>query len=761
MSATGYTQRWASGSGWLALPLVLLAGIVYCMLSIPLPWHWSLPWVPALGIDFAVHVDGLSAFFLVLITGVGSMVFLYAAGYMSGDRRSPRLFLLLTLFMFAMMGCVSADNLLTLFVFWELTSIISFLLVGFNHQQQNSRQSAQQALMVTAGGGLFLLAGFILLGQIAGTYSISSLLLQADSLVQQPGIHVALVLIWIGCFTKSAQFPFHFWLPNAMTAPTPVSAYLHSATMVKLGVYLLARLDPAFDSLPLWRYGLVIVGSLTALLAVTHALRERDLKRILAWSTVAALGTLTLLVGLPGPHAALAVAAFLLAHALYKAPLFFVAGNVDHGAGTRIIDDLHGMRRYMPWTASAALLAGVSMAGIPASFGFIAKDVMTAAKSEADLFFLVSAGTILVSAVSVAVAAVAAVRIFWGQDNCPAETRLHEGHWPMLVPPLAIACMGIAFGLAPGWVNPLIISTAQSMTPTADMNALVSPGHALSGPVLLTQLLAIGIGLVIYLSWDKLHQFMDHVKPLDRWGPTAWYHRKLKGIPYGAALVTRLLQHGRLVHYTALLLVFIAVILAIVLLTVTFPRFQWPAWQAVSWPVFLALSIIAVAATVSVFLRANLLLVLVSGLVGYGSALFFLFTSAPDLALTQFFMETVLVVVAVAALLHLSRSRIAPVNDRYRPWHMLLAILIGLVFCIIFLISTSATMNEALASFFAQKSWTEAYGKNVVNVIIVDFRALDTLGEIAVVAFALLAAVPLLAGIRSHRKSAAQTREVE
>jgi multicomponent Na+:H+ antiporter subunit A len=760
MAAQQQDRYWAAGSSWLILPAVLLALVVYALIVLPLPWQVSVPWVPALDIELAIYVDGLSAFFLVLITGVGTMVFMYAAAYMQADLRSPRLFLLLSLFMLAMVGCVTADNLITLFVFWELTSIVSFLLVGFNHQQQNSRQSAQQALLVTAGGGLFLLAGFLLLGQLAGTYSIRGLLLQADHLLQQPGIHVALVLIWIGCFTKSAQFPFHFWLPNAMTAPTPVSAYLHSATMVKLGIYLLARLDPAFDSLPLWRYGLVIIGSLTAILAVTHALRERDLKRILAWSTVAALGTLTLLVGLPGPHAALAVAAFLLAHALYKAPLFFVAGNVDHGAGTRIIDDLHGMRRYMPWTAAAALLAGVSMAGIPASFGFIAKDVMTAAKSEADLFILVSAGTVLVSAVSVAVAAVAAVRIFWGQDNCPVEARLHESHWPMLVPPVAIASMGIAFGLAPGWVNPLIISTAQSMAPGADMNSLVSPWHALSGPVLITQLFAIAMGIVIYLTWDKLHQAMDHVKPLDRWGPSAWYQRKIKGIPYSAAMLTRCLQHGRLAYYTALLLAFIALSLAAVLWMVM-PQFRWPDWQAVSWPVFLALGIIMVGAVTAVFLQANLLLVLISGLVGYGSALFFLFTSAPDLALTQFFIETALVVVAVTTLMHLSRSGIASVNDRYRPWHMLLALSVGLIFSLLFLLSTSLPMNETLANFFAEKSWTEAYGKNVVNVIIVDFRALDTLGEIAVVAFALLAAMPLLAGIRLYRQSIGRTKEME
>jgi multicomponent Na+:H+ antiporter subunit A len=274
-----------------------------------------------------------------------------------------------------------------------MTSLTSFLLVGFNHHDQQSRKSAQQALLVTGSGGLAMFAGFVLLAQAFGTSSISVIIAAAPAAEATPALTAAVALVLVGAFTKSAQVPFHFWLPNAMAAPTPVSAYLHSATMVKLGVYLVARLDPAFGAWPWWQWTLQAVGALTAGWAMVLALRERDLKRILAWSTVATLGTLVLLVGLPGAGATAAVAALLLAHALYKAPLFFVAGNVDHEAGTRIIDRLGNLRRAMPWTATAALLAGLSMAGIPLTFGFVAKDAIHSAKAAEELLPLVQMAT--------------------------------------------------------------------------------------------------------------------------------------------------------------------------------------------------------------------------------------------------------------------------------------------------------------------------------------------------------------------------------
>ena len=278
---------------WMALiPLGLFIGLVWALSSIPLPWQLQLAWVPSLGVGLDWYIDALSAQFLVLITGIGTMVFIYASGYMAHDAKAGRFFLLLLLFLTAMVGVVSADHLLVLFLFWELTSLISFFLVGFKHTDEQARASARQALFITLGGGLALLAAFILLAQIAGTWSLQAIVASGPELIEDPRLPAVLVLLFIGCFTKSAQFPFHFWLPNAMSAPTPASAYLHSATMVKLGLYLLARFDPAFNELLLWEVSLIGIGTITDVWAALQALRERDLKSILARSTDSALGTL-------------------------------------------------------------------------------------------------------------------------------------------------------------------------------------------------------------------------------------------------------------------------------------------------------------------------------------------------------------------------------------------------------------------------------------------------------------------------------------
>jgi multicomponent Na+:H+ antiporter subunit A len=390
----------ASRAAFTLLPAAALAILLWALGTFELPQVWRTPWVPSLGIDLAFRFDGLSALMLLLITGVGTGVFIYAGGYLAGHPHQRRLYGALTAFMLAMIGCVTADDLFVLFLFWEMTSLTSFLLVGFNHHDQQSRKSAQQALLVTGSGGLAMFAGFVLLAQAFGTSSISVIIAAAPAAEATPALTAAVALVLVGAFTKSAQVPFHFWLPNAMAAPTPVSAYLHSATMVKLGVYLVARLDPAFGAWPWWQWTLQAVGALTAGWAMVLALRERDLKRILAWSTVATLGTLVLLVGLPGAGATAAVAALLLAHALYKAPLFFVAGNVDHEAGTRIIDRLGNLRRAMPWTATAALLAGLSMAGIPLTFGFVAKDAIHSAKAAEELLPLVQIGYAVFGAIA-------------------------------------------------------------------------------------------------------------------------------------------------------------------------------------------------------------------------------------------------------------------------------------------------------------------------------------------------------------------------
>jgi multicomponent Na+:H+ antiporter subunit A len=731
------------------LPALLFAALLAALVLVPLPWHFAWPWVPALGIELAFRVDGLTAQFLLLITGIGALVFVYGAGYLGDDPRRTRVFVLLSLFMLAMIGAAGSDNLIALFVFWELTSVLSFLLVGFDHEQVAARKSAQQALLVTGLGGLFLLAGFILLGEIGGSYAIGALIARAPALAADPRLPAALTLVFVGAFTKSAQWPFHFWLPNAMAAPTPVSAYLHSATMVKLGIYLLARLDAAFSDLPFWENTLVGVGTLTAVFAASQTLRERDLKRILAWSTVATLGTLTMLVGLPGNGAALAVAALFFAHALYKAPLFFVAGNLDHGAGTRSIDRLTGMRRYMPWTAAAALLAALSMAGVPLSFGFVAKDALTFAKMEAEVFALVSHATVFVGGISVAVAAVAAIHVFWGRDTVPRAAHPHEAPLTMLLPPVLLVALGLLFGIAPTLVDPLLGAAAQAIAPGFD-DATVELSYE-AAPVLRATATAFAFGLAVYLGWDRLHVLLDRTRFLDAIGPESWYWRKLELLPRLAAAVTRRLQHGRLDRYL-LVLVGTVTLATGALLLAAMPMWRTPSAAGLSWPVLGAAVLVAGGALATLFVCDRLVLLLASGLVGYGSAALFLFTGAPDLAFTQFAVETAFVVV-VAAVLHRLRGlgpalRPAPAATRLRPLALAVAVAFGATLTLLTLLVAGLPFDNVLTEFFGSRSLPDAHGRNVVNVIIVDFRALDTLGEIAVLAFALLAALPLLKAAR-------------
>jgi multicomponent Na+:H+ antiporter subunit A len=734
---------------WLAVvPLALFAVLVWEFLRHPLPWQFDAAWAPSMGVSLAFRIDGLSAQMLALITGIGTWVFVYASGYLAHEPRRGRLFTVLVLFMLAMIGAVSADNVIVLFLFWELTSLTSFLLVGFNHSDAHARSAARQALLITMGGGLSLLGGLLLLSQMAGSWNLSGIVAAGPALTEDPRLPYALILVLVGAFTKSAQFPFHFWLPNAMSAPTPVSAYLHSATLVKLGIYLMARLDPAFNDLLLWEALLVGTGTLTAVWAAVLALRERDLKRILARSTVSALGTLTLLIGLPNPGAGLAAAAFLFAHALYKAPLFMIAGNIDHATGTRVIDHLMGLRRYMPWTATAAVLAGLSMAGLPLSFGFVAKDVINIAKAEAEVLTLISYATMFVNAIAVAVAGVAAVRVFWGPPEAP-QGQVREAPWRMVLPPLAIVLLGMEFDFLPAFADPLLIAAAQAIAPqlgTIDLRASFKIDVLLSA----TGLTAL-TGLVFFLAWDRLHQALHRLHWMDRYGPAAVYESLLRGFARAAAWHTRRLQHGRLSSYLQLTLAALLLFGAFAWLhTERHLAWQWQ-WEMQGWAWLIACALMVAGAAAAALLRNRLAILMASGFVGYGAAVLFLFAGAPDLAFTQFAVETVLVVVAASALPHFGAAPLQ--REAWRTSRLLLAAAAGAGSFLLVAQLQSLPPDTALRDWFAQASLPAAHGRNVVNVIIVDFRALDTLGEIAVVAFSLLAALPLLAGLRKGRRT--------
>jgi len=734
------------------VPIVAFALLLWSMLTQELPLAWSVPWAPSLGIELVFRLDGLSALMLLLITGVGIAVFVYAGGYLAGHPHQRRLYIMLTAFMMAMIGCVTADDLFLLFVFWELTGLTSFALIGFHHEDANARKSAQQALLVTASGGLAMFAGFIVLTQELGTSSISAIVAELPRLHRTPGLTVALVLIMIGAFAKSAQLPFHFWLPNAMSAPTPVSAYLHSATMVKLGVYLLARLDPGFGDWAIWQFVLQGVGSATAGWAMVLALRERDLKRILAWSTVATLGALVLLVGMQSPAASVAVAALLLAHALYKAPLFFVAGNVDHGTGTRQIDRLGNLRRKMPWTAAAALLAGLSMAGIPLTFGFIAKDMIYEAKKAEDLLLIAQLAYAFFGAVTLAVAGVAAMRIFWWHPGTSVTPKAHECGASLVVPPLVLAALGVLLGIDPRVVKPVILSAAAAMPPS---NAAV-PAELLIdyGSMIGTLVMTLSVGAAVYAFWDPLHRMFDRMgKRADFLASEAHYARILKAIPRVAAFTTRFVQHGRLPQYLGVMMAAVAVALATAML-VARTDLEWPQWTWPSLGVAGACATISLGAILAAGIEQRLVLMLAAGLVGYGSALFFLFAGAPDVAFTQLIVETVFVIVVASVLLNLKRlGRAISFSDtRGRPGALLISVAFATVITLLFLFTTAGPIDPALADYFAAKSVPDAHGRNVVNVILVDFRALDTLGESTVVMLSLLAVLPILRALKPTRR---------
>src|SRR6056297_2692246 len=409
-------------------------------------------WVPSMDIRLSFLIDGLSLTFGLLISGIGALVTLYSTKYLGNHPEYPRFVLFLLLFMVGMLGLVLSDNLIALFVFWEVTTISSYLLIGFDSDSAKSRRSALQALLLTGTGGLALLAGMILLGNAAGSFELSEILTMGDEIRAHEHYIPILILFLAGAFTKSAQFPFHFWLPNAMAAPTPVSAYLHSATMVKAGVYLLARMHPSLSGTDVWLWTLMIFGGTTAVFASVVALRQVDLKQTLAYTTLMALGTLTMFLAAPGGYALTGFATFLVVHSLYKAALFLMIGCVDYRTGTRSADELGGLISVMPWTGAAAALAALSMAGMGAFIGFIGKELLYKGGLEfpGSPGFVIAA-TFAASALMFCIGGVVGLKPFWGStDNLPARhSPKSEAPWPMLTGPLLLAVLGLWFGIFP------------------------------------------------------------------------------------------------------------------------------------------------------------------------------------------------------------------------------------------------------------------------------------------------------------------------
>ncbi|WP_447980086.1 putative monovalent cation/H+ antiporter subunit A [Candidatus Nitrospira bockiana] len=745
--AAPWLHRLARGAtGWL-LALLPLVHLIYLAGYLPSvssgrTFSESYTWMPSIGITLSFHLDGLGLLFALLISSIGVLVLIYSNGYMAGRRDQGRFYAFILMFMASMTGIVLADDLVVLYVFWELTSLSSYLLIGFDHESREIREAAKQALVLTSGGGLAMLAGLLLLAQAGGTLQLSMLREHGD--VVRGGAFYApiLLLVLAGAATKSAQVPFHIWLPNAMGAPTPVSAYLHSATMVKAGVYLLARLSPVLGGTELWTGLLAAIGVTTMLTGAVLALPQQDMKRGLAYATISVLGMLVLLLGL-GTEAAMHAAVFyLVAHAMYKGALFFVAGSLDHETGTRRLDRLGGLRRAMPVTAVVSILAALSMAGMPAFLGFVSKELLYEASLDApagSVFFTTAAG--VASLLFVAAALLLGVRPFFGRlGRLPRQP--HDPSLGMWGATALLAGAGLVCGLRPTVLEDLLGPAAAAVGPGAgDHHVAAWPGWTRTFGL---SVLTLALGVAVFAARRKILQAAAWLAPAVRWGAQEAYRRGEAALLRLAARQTRLLQNGSLSWYVRVTIATVVVLAGYPLLASEL-SVQSRHWLHLQFHE-VGIAVVIVAATGAVAIASSRLAALTAlGVIGYSMALLFIFFGAPDLAMTQFLVDTLIVILLVLVLPGLPESPgLSSPATRLRDG--MFAALIGMLVCVLVLLATSIPISPELAQFYAAEGPSRAHGSNLVNVILVDFRAFDTLGEITVLAMAGIGVLALLKG---------------
>ncbi|TFH71341.1 Na+/H+ antiporter subunit A [Cellulomonas sp. HD19AZ1] len=709
-------------------------------------------WIPALGLDLSFRLDTLSWLMTLVVGGVGALVLVYCAAYFSPTASGlGRFGAVFTAFAGSMLGLVTADDMLLMFVFWELTTVTSYLLIGHYADRKASRRAAMQAIIVTTAGGLAMLVGVVILGHAAGTYSLSALM--ADPPPASGAVVAAVVCLLAGAATKSALIPFHFWLPAAMAAPTPVSAYLHAAAMVKAGVYLVARFAPAYSELPAWRWTVVVLGAGTLLLGGYRALRQHDLKLVLAFGTVSQLGLIILLVGLGTQATALAGLAMLGAHAMFKAALFTVVGTVDVACGTRDLRRLSGVGKALPWTALAGGLATASMIGLPPFAGYVAKEAGLEALAHLEdgaLGWVVLASVVVGSALTVAYG----LRFWWGafatkpalvpqsatQDaqGVATTTSLAAGgeesvepapvtrpSFLLTAPALVLSFLGLAVALLPQLGEHLL-------EPYASTYPLGEPGHLVLwggfGLVLWLTVGVLAVGGLLFLARDKVERWqarVPHVLEAD-----LTYRRSMRKLDDLAADVTAVTQRGSLPLYLGVILTtwVLAVGTALVRGT-SFPAAVRP-WDYAAQTVFAAGTI--VAAILVARARRRLKAVILAGISGYATAGMFLLYGAPDLAVTQVLVETITLVVFVLVL-----RRLPPYfSDRplaaSRWVRLAVGLAVGLVVAGVALVAPSARVHAPVSADFATEAYEFGGGKNIVNVTLVDIRAWDTMGEISV-----------------------------
>lgn len=737
--------KWRTGGAslYFLFPLVLFGYFAYQLLVLGsangVSFHYD--WVPSLGVDFSFYLDGLSLLFLLLITGIGTLVFAYTAKYMHGDPKLNRFYAYLTLFMGAMIGLVSSDNLITLFVFWELTSISSFLLIGFNNKDPKSRRAALIALAVTGLGGLFLLAFAVYTGVLFDSYSIQEVLALSGVLGFWP-MTFLMLLLFVASFTKSAQFPFHFWLPGAMTAPTPVSTYLHSATMVKAGIYLLLRFNPMFQGTELWHGMLLAFGGVTMLYAAFQTLFHTDMKSILAYSTISALGIVVFLMGIGGKYALGAAIVFILAHALYKATLFMVTGIVDHQTHSRNILNLSGLRKIMPVVMLIGLLAALSNAGAPLLMGFLAKDMIYEGTLHAHAWSVgLTALAVLTNVFLIYAGFAVGLKPFFGSLPLSLE-KAHKPQFALWWPPAVTAVLGLLFGLLPFLVKPLFEFACVAVGAKETVSLKIWHGFNL---VLVLSLVTLLLGVVLFKLWKPSESKLMYFQRFYRFSPIELFGKLFNHFQNAALRWTRLAQNGFLRNY-------VLVIILALIIAMSVHVFRRPGdyfHNIIFTPLSIneiVLAIILVGSTVfTLFSRSRLAAIAGLGVLGYAVCFVFVFYSAPDLALTQFSIDTLTVILFVLVLYNLP-----PYLKLSNPWlrwrDIGVASLFGVLVTLVTLeaIAETSKRSSNLADYFNENAYTLAKGKNIVNVILVDFRGADTLIETAVLAIAAIGVFGLI-----------------
>jgi multicomponent K+:H+ antiporter subunit A len=709
----------------------------------------KLEWLPALGLNLSLRLDGLGFLFALLILGIGLLVILYARYYLAEKEPIGRFFAFLLLFMGAMLGVVLAENLLLMLMFWELTSLSSFLLIGFWGARSDARKGARMALAVTGGGGLALFAGILLLGHIVGSFELSQVL-AAGPTIRGHGLYpLTLILVLLGVFTKSAQFPFHFWLPHAMAAPTPVSAYLHSATMVKAGVFLLARLYPALADSDWWFYLVSLTGLATLLLGAGMALFQHDLKGLLAYSTISHLGLITLLFGLDSRLAAVAALFHIINHATFKASLFMAAGIIEHETGSRDMRRINGMWKYMPHTALLAMVAASAMAGVPLLNGFLSKEMFFGETLEQQLLggfnWVIPAAATLAGLFSVAYSLRFIHDVFFNGEpiNLP-HFPPHEPPRYMKVPVEVLVFLCLLVGMLPGYTVAPLLAAAAAATLGGEVPAYsLAIWHGFNLPLLMSGIALVG-GILLYSLRKPLFRWYAGLPNMDA---KLQFERAVVSLVRLCVKITGCLENASLQRYLALLL-------GCALLVVTWgmgslAQVTGPvAMSAIDGISALGLGIMALAALLTlVFHRQRLVALLMLSVVGLLVALAFARYSAPDLALTQLAVELVTIILLMLALYFLP-AQTPPESSSLRGLRDFgLAVGSGvMVALLVFAVLTRP--YDSISAFFLANSLSGGGGTNVVNVILVDFRGFDTLGEISVLAIAAVGICAMLEGLR-------------